>query len=178
MYTIKYVKKDQKYAQTEITRNRSFTLLENPDKYGRNGTFISIKKKGFFSLFVIDSFQITYEDFLSVLPVKIHVEEVICRNGRLECEDNECRLYITKNLVLFPFFKFFTTLRRLYYFCASQVKVTNIILFFKGRSHIPSKLVEILTLFYVVRNCSKILAYSAKAKKWNPYIMHATIEWK
>jgi hypothetical protein len=55
-------------------------------------------------MFVTDSFQITHEEFLSVSPVKVHVEEVICRDGRLECEDNECRLYITENLVLFPFF--------------------------------------------------------------------------
>jgi hypothetical protein len=55
-------------------------------------------------MFVIDSFQIKLEEFLPVSPVKVHVEEVICRNGRLECEDNECRLYITENLVLFPFF--------------------------------------------------------------------------
>ncbi len=57
-------------------------------------------------MFVTDSFQITHEEFLSVSPVKVHVEEVICRNGRLEWEDNECRLYITKNLVSFLFFKF------------------------------------------------------------------------
>jgi hypothetical protein len=125
-------------------------------------------------MLLTDAFEITYEEFLSVSPVKVHVEEVICRDGRLICEDNESRLYITKNLVLFPFFEYFTTLRRVYYFCASQGNVKNIILFFKGRSNIPSKLVEMLSLFYVARNCSKILAYSAKAKKIKSYIISMT----
>jgi hypothetical protein len=53
----------------------------------------------------------------------------------------------------------------------SQGKDKIIILLFKGKSKIPSKVVEILTLFYVVRNCSKSLAYSAKAKQMKSYII-------